>query len=90
MSSLDESELLQFKDFIGVKTGREYVNSIRKEVIKDTRFATHNKAQLEKLFMLIKELKDDNIRLTKANEELRAKLKVEEEKSKSVKVNHEK
>ena len=73
-----------------MKSGQDYVNTIRKEVVRDAKFGSHHKPHLEKLFFVIKELKDENIRLSKGNEELKRELKAEREKRKVEKATQEK
>jgi len=49
---------MQFKDLLVVKNGSDYIASLRREIYKDFKFVSNNKTQIEKLFMIIKDLKD--------------------------------
>ncbi len=66
-SYLDESSLLQFKELLSVKNASDYVASLRREIYKDFKFVSNNKTQIEKLFMVIRDLKDENSQLHKLN-----------------------
>lgn len=57
-SYLDESALMQFKDLLISKNGNDYVASLKREIYRDIKFVSNNKTQIEKLFMIIKDLKD--------------------------------
>lgn len=43
--------------------------SLRREIYRDCKFVSSNKTQIEKLFVLIKELKEEVILLQQAKEE---------------------
>lgn len=58
LSYLDESELIQFKDLVSLRNGGDYVSNLRREIYKDFKFVSNNKTQIEKLFILIRDLKD--------------------------------
>lgn len=67
-SYLDESALIQFKELLSAKNANDYVTSLKREIYKDFKFISNNKTQIEKLFIVIKQLKDENCQLHKINE----------------------
>lgn len=72
-SYLDESELIQFKDLISLKNGNDYVQSLRREIYRDFKFVSNNKTQIEKMFIIIRDLKDENIAMNLKNDDLSKK-----------------
>jgi hypothetical protein len=58
---------VNFKDLISQRNAGDYVMTLRKEIYRDIKFVSNNKTQIEKLFLLIKEIKEENFSLLEKN-----------------------
>jgi chromosome segregation ATPase len=80
---------MQFKDLVSIRNANDYVFNLRREIYKDFKFISNNKTQIEKLFILIKDLKDDNLAQAQRNEELARKVSLLENQAKSARYANE-